>query len=77
MFQDEIQANLVKMKELEKLKPVRKLKKTPAEVKAEEARRKRLAKESFLMYRCLCPSCLYSYGMIDDGGMIENDHYDK
>ena len=74
MFQDEIQANLVKWKELEKLKPVQKLQKTPAEVEAEEIRRKHLAKTWYLAYRCQCRSCLYTYGIIDEGGLFGNDH---
>ena len=73
MFQDEIRANEEKWKQLEKLKPPKK-EKTPAEVKAEEVRRKRLAKTMWLAYRCQCRSCLYTYGIIDEGGLFGNDH---
>ena len=73
MFQDEIRANEEKWKQLEKLKPPKK-EKTPAEVKAEEVRRKRLAKTMWLAYRCQCRTCLYRYGFIDEGGLLEDDY---
>ena len=75
LFQDEIRANVERLKELEKLKPPKK-EKTPAEVKAEEVRRRHLAKTWYLAYKCQCRSCLYRYGFIDEGGLLENDYND-
>ena len=60
------------MEELEKLKPPKK--KTPAELRAEEVRRRRLAKTMWLAYRCQCRACLYRYGFLDEGGLLEDDH---
>ena len=73
LFQDEIRANEEKWKQLEKLKPPKK-DKTPAEVKAEEARKKNVAKTWYLAYRCQCRSCLYRYGFIDEGGLLQSDY---
>ena len=73
LFQDEIRANEEKWKQLEKLK-LPKNEKTSAEVKAEEARRRHIAKTGYLAYRCQCRSCLYRYGFIDEGGLLQSDY---
>ena len=73
LFQDEIRANEEKRKLLEMLKPPKKGK-TPAEVKAEEVRRRHIAKTWYLAYRCQCRSCLYRYGFIDEGGLLSDDY---
>ena len=61
------------MKELEKEKPPMK-KKSPAELWAEEARRRLVAKTGYLAYRCRCRSCLYRYGFLDEGGLLQADY---
>ena len=79
MFQDEIQANVDKAKELEKLKPPKKEKspkkeKTAAELKKEAERKKIVARNGYLAYQCQCRSCLYRRGFLDEGGLLEADY---
>ena len=62
-----------KWKEAEKLKPPKK-EKTPAELKAEEDRRKHVAKKGYLAYMCQCRQCLYRRGFLDEGGLLGDGH---
>ena len=73
MFQDEIQANADKARELEKLKPPKK-EKSPAEVRAEAERKKVVDRDWYLAYRCQCRSCLYRRGFLDEGGLLKADY---
>ena len=73
MFQDEIQANADKARELEKLKPPKK-EKSPAGVRAEAERKKIVDKNGYLAYQCQCRSCLYKRGFLDEGGLLEADY---
>ena len=73
MFQDEIQANVDKAKELEKLKPPKK-EKTPAEVRKEAERKKIVDRNGYLAYQCQCRSCLYRRGFLDEGELLQNDY---
>ena len=60
------------MKRLEKKKPPMK-EKSPAELWAEEARRRLVAKTGYLAYLCQCRTCLYRRGFIDEGGLFGDD----
>jgi hypothetical protein len=62
-----------KVKQLEKKKPPKKGK-SPAELKAEEARRRFVAKTGYLAYQCQCRSCLYRRGFLDEGGLLQADY---
>ena len=73
MFQDEIQANVDKARELDKLKPPKK-EKTPAEMRAEAERKKVVDRNGYLAYQCQCRSCLYRRGFLDEGGLLEADY---
>ena len=75
MFQDEIQANVDKAKELDKLKPPKK-EKSPAEVRKEAERKKIVDRNGYLAYQCQCRSCLYRRGFLDEGGLLEADYND-
>ena len=75
MFQDEIQANVDKMKELDKLKPPKK-EKSAAEMRAAAERKKIVDKNGYLAYQCQCRSCLYKRGFLDEGGLLEADYND-
>ena len=75
MFQDEIQANVDKARELDKMKPPKK-EKTPAEVRKEAERKKIVDRNGYLAYQCQCRSCLYKRGFLDEGGLIEADYND-
>ena len=73
MFQDEIQANVDKAKELDKMKPPKK-EKTPAEVRKEAERKKIVDRNGYLAYQCQCRSCLYRRGFLDEGGLLDDDY---
>ena len=73
MFQDEIQANVDKAKELDKMKPPKK-EKTPAEVRKEAERKKIVDRNGYLAYQCQCRTCLYRRGFLDEGGLLEADY---
>ena len=73
MFQDEIQANVDKARELEKMKPPKK-EKSPAEVRKEAERKKIVDRNGYLAYQCQCRSCLYKRGFLDEGGLLQNDY---
>ena len=73
MFQDEIQANVGKAKELDKMKPPKK-EKTPAEVRKEAERKKIVDRNGYLAYQCQCRTCLYRRGFLDEGGLLEADY---
>ena len=73
MFQDEIQANVDKAKELDKLKPPKK-EKSPAEVRKEAERKKIVDRNGYLAYQCQCRSCLYRRGFLDEGGLLDDDY---
>ena len=73
MFQDEIQANVDKAKELDKLKPPKK-EKSAAEMRAAAERKKIVDKNGYLAYQCQCRSCLYKRGFLDEGGLLMDDY---
>ena len=73
MFQDEIQANVDKAKELEKMKPPKK-EKTAAELKKEAERKKKVDKNGYLAYQCQCRQCLYRRGFLDEGQLLIDDY---
>ena len=73
MFQDEIQANVDKARELDRMKPPKK-EKSPAEVRAAAERKKIVDKNGYLAYQCQCRSCLYKRGFLDEGGLLEADY---
>ena len=75
MFQDEIQANVDKARELDKMKPPKK-EKTPAEVRKEAERKKIVDRNGYLAYQCQCRTCLYKRGFLDEGGLLEADYND-
>ena len=79
MFQDEIQANVDKARELEKLKPPKREKtpkkeKTAAELKKEAERKKKVDKNGYLAYQCQCRQCLYRRGFLDEGQLLLDDY---
>ena len=73
MFQDEIQANVDKAKELERMKPPKK-EKTAAELKKEAERKKKVDKNGYLAYQCQCRQCLYRRGFLDEGQLLLTDY---
>ena len=73
MFQDEIQANADKARELEKLKPPKK-EKSPAEVRKEAERKKIVDRNGYLAYQCQCRQCLYKRGFLDEGELLDDDY---
>ena len=73
MFQDEIQANVDKAKELDKMKPPKK-ERSPAEVRAAAERKKVVDRNGYLAYQCQCRSCLYKRGFLNEGGLLQNDY---
>ena len=73
MFQDEIQANVDKMKELDKLKPPKK-KKSAAEMRKEAERKKIVDRNAYLAYQCQCRSCLYKRGFLDESQLLMDDY---
>ena len=73
MFQDEIQANVDKAKELEKMKPPKK-EKSPAELRAAAERKKIVDKNGYLAYQCQCRTCLYRRGFLDEGQLLRDDY---
>ena len=73
MFQDEIQANVDKAKELDKMKPPKK-EKSAAEMRKEAERKKIVDRNGYLAYQCQCRTCLYRRGFLDEGGLLEADY---
>ena len=73
MFQDEIQANVDKARELDKLKPPKK-EKSPAEMRKEAERKKVVDRNGYLAYQCQCRSCLYKRGFLDEGELLDDDY---
>ena len=73
MFQDEIQANVDKARELDKLKPPKK-EKSAALLKAEAERKKIVDRNGYLAYQCQCRTCLYRRGFLDEGELLDDDY---